>query len=147
MGHLAYAYTAHSGGNEVVDCWRFYLTGGLPHQTTTKGIGHRLPKIESVAACSIEIESTMIGMSKEVGRKLVVVPHKACLEIMMDGMEIDFCEVGIEYKTVETLYKDIDTKGFGSCHPRPFHLIGGIVVGVNGGSCWLCKWIVIVVGG
>ena len=73
----------------------------------------------------------MIGMGKEVGRELVVVPDETVLDVVADGLEVDFREIGIEHKAVEELHTYVDTKGFYSSLPGVFLLVQGVVVGID----------------
>ena len=43
-------------------------------------------------------------MGKEVGGKLVIVPHKTVLDVMLNRVEGDLGKVSIKDKTVETLH-------------------------------------------
>ncbi len=82
MRHLSDGNTAKSSSHQVVDGRRFYLAGSLPHQTSTEGVWHRFPEVHAMTSCSVEIESAMVWMGKQIGRELVVIPHEIPFRIL-----------------------------------------------------------------
>ena len=54
----------------------------------------------------------MIRMCKKIGGELVVIPYKAGLDVLVDGMEIDFGKVFLEDVAVKCPYSCMIAKGF-----------------------------------
>lgn len=131
MGHLTDADTTEGRCHEVVDSWRLYLAGRLPHQTATEGIRNRLPEVHAIAASRIEVQSSMIGMSKQIGGELVVVPYEAILDVVADGVHRNLGEILIHDKLVEALHAHIDHEGFKGCLPWMLLLSGRVVGGID----------------
>ena len=71
-------------------------------------------------------------MGEEVGGELVVIPHKAVLDVVLNGIERNLGKVFIKDKTVETLHEGIDAKCLYSRLPWMFLLIVGIIKGEYG---------------
>ena len=117
IGNLSYADASESGGHEVVDGSRLYLATELPHQGAAKGIRGRLPEGKPVAAGGIVVEIAMIRMGKQIGGELIVVPHKALLEILVYGVHVDLGKLLVQNKAVEAMYQDIDACGLKGCYP------------------------------
>src|SRR5574344_2256132 len=53
---LTDAHSSHGCCHQVTNSWRFYLTGCLPHHTSTDRIGDGLPEIHAVASRSIKVQ-------------------------------------------------------------------------------------------
>ena len=51
----------------------------------------------------------MIGMRHQVGGELIRIPNRASLEILLDGMPIDPCEILIHNEPIKTPNKQIHT--------------------------------------
>ena len=120
MCYLSYTDTSKGGGHKVVYCRRLYLATEFPHQRAAKGIRCRLPEVQTVAACRIEIEIAVIGMGKEVGGELVVVPHEAFLKILVYGMHVYLGKVFTHNETVEAMHEDIYSCCLVGGNPRMF---------------------------
>ncbi len=61
-----------------------------------------------MTSCSIEIESAMIWMGKQIGRELVVIPDKSRFNIVLDAMEGNLGKLLVHHKLVEALHTHID---------------------------------------
>ena len=79
----------------------------------------------------------MVGVGKQIGRELVIVPYKPMLEIVVYRVEIDLGEFLIHNKPVKALYKHIDAKGLQSGAPGAGLDESWVVEGVDGISCRL----------
>ena len=132
MRHLSDGNTAESSSHQVVDGRRFYLAGSLPHQTSTEGVWHRFPEIHAMTSCSIEIESAMIWMGKQISRELVVIPDKSRFYIVLDAMKGNLGKLLVHHKLVEALHTHIDGKSFQGSLPRMLFLSLRIIEGKNG---------------
>ena len=132
MRHLSDGNTTKSSSHQVVDGRRFYLAGSLPHQTSTERVWHRFPEIHAMTSCSIEIESAMVWMGKQIGRELVVIPDKSRFYIVLDAMEGNLGKLLVHHKLVEALHTHIDGKSFQGSLPRMLLLSLRIIEGKNG---------------
>ena len=119
-GDLAQSDAAQSGGHEVVDGGWLYLGTGFPHQAAGKGVGGGLPEVHAAGTGGVEVEVAVVGMGKEVGGELVVVPHEAVLDVVLDGGEADFGKVFLHDVTVEGPHADVEPEGFDGGTPRMF---------------------------
>ena len=59
----------------------------------------------------------MIRMGEQIGGELIVVPHKALLEILVYGVHVDLGKLLVQDKAVEAMYQDIDACGLKGCYP------------------------------
>ena len=73
----------------------------------------------------------MIGVSKQVGRELVIIPYKSILDVVLDTVERDFCKIFIHHKLVKALYAHIDGKSFQRSFPWMFLLAGWVIGCIN----------------
>ena len=111
MRNLAEADSSYRCGHHIVDSRRLYFAQHLPHQTASQRVRHTLPEVEPTTAGTIEIKIAVVRMSEEVGRELVVVPHKAVTPVPGYTFKRDFGEVGLHHKAVEAVYQQVDTRG------------------------------------
>ena len=91
--YFAKTYSAHRRGKNGVNGRRFHFAHKLPHQRTTQGIRCRLPERQTVATCRIIVQVAVVRVCKQVGRKLVVVPHKSIFKVLAYALEVYFCKV------------------------------------------------------
>ena len=59
----------------------------------------------------------MIGMCKQVGGELVVIPNESVADIVLDGVYADSGKVFVEDVSVEGPYSDVQSDGLYGCFP------------------------------
>ncbi len=74
---------------------------------------------------ALKYRPLMIGVSKQVGRELVVIPYESVLNVVLDTVKRDFCKIFIHHKLVKALYAHIDGKSFQRSFPWMFFLTDG----------------------
>ena len=79
----------------------------------------------------------MVGVGKEVGGELVVVPHEGVAPVAGNILEIHLREVLVHHEAVEAVYQHVDARGLGRSQPIVFPSIiplGQKAVGHRGGA-------------
>ena len=120
VAHFTDSHTAATGSYDVVDGRWLRLAEQFPHERTSQGVGCRLPECQAVGTCRIEVEVAMIGVQEKVGDEEVVVPYKACLEVMPDAVQRGLGEIRLDDIAVEQLHAHVDARHLGCSLPVAF---------------------------